>query len=101
MPSCHTGLCAQSLEKLLREKIANLIQVRWRPLPEAAKRLGVSVRTLRRWIALPVDPLPCAQVDPQGKLLIHDGEADEWLKRHRAGRDLDQLANEILEDFAA
>jgi excisionase family DNA binding protein len=43
---------------------------------------GLSVRTLRDYLADPIRPLPCYR--PGGKILVRKSEFDGWMARHRS-----------------
>lgn len=65
------------------------------PLAEAADRIGVSRRTLLKWIADPTCDL-CGY-RPGGKWLLRLTELDRFIERSRVGSmDVDALAKEIL-----
>ncbi len=61
---------------------------------EAAEALGISDRTLRKWMR--DDGLPFLRID--GCVLIPRGQLEEWMAaRVRAERRTDALAAEILD----
>ncbi|BEQ13124.1 hypothetical protein FAK_01900 [Desulfoferula mesophila] len=91
--------CTSLIGEAVRKACSEIVQARWRSIDEAAKRMGVSVRVIRHWIQRPVDPLPCSQVEPRGKVLIKDSDADAWLRRHHLERDMDALAKEVLAEM--
>jgi len=47
-----------------------------------AKMIGVSVRTVRRWIADPAHPLPCYKPTPK-TILIRPDDFEVWLEAVR------------------
>ncbi len=65
------------------------------PLNAAAPWVGVSVRTLRRWIAA---GLPTYQGTPGGKILIKPTELEHFLARQQAPRPaLDRMVAEVMQ----
>jgi hypothetical protein len=52
------------------------------PLRELAAYAGLSVRTLRTYLAHPSYPLPCYRIG--GKVLVRRREFDAWAARFRA-----------------
>ena len=63
-------------------------------LRELSRRRQVSVRTLWKWLALPIDPLPCYRLGK--KVLVRLGEFDAWLDRRRRGSDTDRIVDEVV-----
>ena len=57
---------------------------------------GLSVRTLRDYLANPLRPLPCYRVG--GKILVRRSEFDAWMVRHRqvGHPDVDRIVSEAL-----
>jgi hypothetical protein len=49
----------------------------------------LSRRTLDGFTRLPVDPLPCYQVNGVGKKLVRRSEFDSWMERHRKRTEVD------------
>ena len=67
------------------------------PLVDAAAWVGVSPRTLKRWIAL---GLPRFQAGPRSKVLIRPSDVEQFLARQQAQKpDLDKMVNEVIEDL--
>jgi excisionase family DNA binding protein len=60
---------------------------------------GLSVRTLRGYLADPTHPLPCYRVG--GKLLVRRSEFDAWIAAFREyGRtDVTEVVEEVLRDL--
>jgi hypothetical protein len=52
------------------------------PLKILAGYAGLSVRTLRTYLAHPVHPLPCYRIG--GKVLVRRSEFDQWAGQFRA-----------------
>lgn len=62
---------------------------------EAARYLGVSLRTLETWTA----EMGMPRFRPHAKLLFKRSELDRWMEKHRenpADLDLDRLAEEVV-----
>lgn len=60
----------------------------------------LSVRTLRAYLSLPVDPLPAYRIG--NKLLVRKSEFVAWITKHRyrsAVPDVSRLLNEVMEEF--
>ena len=57
---------------------------------------GLSVRTLRGYLAHPVHPLPCYRIG--GKVLVRRLEFDQWAQQFRAAPSskVDALVSEAL-----
>ena len=66
------------------------------PLDRAAAGVGVSPRTLKRWIE---HGLPVYQAVSRGKLLIRPADIDAFLIRRERQRtiDVDQVVGEVFE----
>ncbi len=87
----------------------------WLSLPALSKASGLSVRTLRVYLADPDRPLPCFRMkEPHvittrkgkaravsGKILIRWSEFEAWMEafRHQPTRDLDRLVDEVVKEF--
>ena len=69
----------------------------WRKIPDAAKRCGVSPRTLREYLKM---GLPHAKL-PTGTVLIKDEAADAFLKQFEivAGSEVGEIVDEVLRGF--
>jgi hypothetical protein len=52
------------------------------PLKALARYSGLSVRTLRTYLAAPSHPLPCFRIG--GKIVVKRSEYDVWVGRFRA-----------------
>ena len=61
---------------------------------------GLSVRTLRAYLADPAHPLPCYRVG--GKILVRQGEFDTWIAAYRTtGRvDVDTIVGDVMRGLA-
>ncbi len=58
---------------------------------------SLSVRSLRSYVADPVDPLPSCRV--RKKILVRKSDFDTWLKKHRVeAQELGPLIDEVLAD---
>lgn len=65
------------------------------PLRDAAAWSGVSVRTLKRWIA---GGLPVYQAMARGKVLIRPADIDAFLTKQQAERpDLSRMVDDVLQ----
>jgi len=95
-PTITTDL-TEAVRAAVIEALAKRPQVQWRGVRGQAERLDISERLLRSWISRPVNPMPASKVG--GRVLIHDNEADSWLRGQRLGRDLDLLAEKTLADL--
>lgn len=71
----------------------------WLGVREAAKWAGVSERTLRTWLTLPLDPLPASRV-AGGRLLICRRDLDHWLRAHRTHQDIDSLVDQLAAEVS-
>lgn len=64
--------------------------------------VGVSERTIRAWIHLPLDGLPAIRVG--GKILVRRSELDAWLQKRRVrpleAVDLDDMVKDILQGLS-
>jgi len=68
------------------------------PLKEAATWVGVSTRTLRRWISR---GLPVYRGTSKGKLLLRPTDIDEFLVREETIQpDLNEMVEEVLSKLA-
>ena len=69
------------------------------PLKVLSGYSGVSVRTLRKYLSHPAQPLPYYQVG--GKVLIKRSDFDQWISRFRAAKpaSLDAVVEEVLRDL--
>jgi hypothetical protein len=68
-------------------------------LADAAAWAGVSVRTMKRWIA---GGLPVYQAIARGKKLVRPADIDAFLTRQQAPKpDLSRLVNEVTRDLRA
>lgn len=71
---------------------------RYMDLKDLSSYSALSVRTLRHYLSIPVDPIPCFQLEK--KILVKKSEFDFWiLRRKRKTPDLTGLVDEILNDF--
>lgn len=69
------------------------------PLADAAGWAGVSVRTMKRWIA---SGLPVYQAMARGKVLVRPADIDAFLTKQQAPKlDLSRLVNEVTRDLRA
>jgi len=60
--------------------------------------IGLSVRTIRKWVVDPVNPIPCFRVG--GKLLFEESEVMQWLEQFRVNIvDVEEIADQIITDF--
>jgi hypothetical protein len=66
------------------------------PLKVLAEYAGLSVRTLRSYLAAPSHPLPCFRIG--GKIVVKRSEYDAWVDRFRvaATDTVDALVAETL-----
>ena len=67
------------------------------PLKALADYSGLSVRTLRDYLADLLHPLPCYRVG--GKILVRRSEFDAWIARYRqlGSADVDRIVSEALQ----
>lgn len=67
----------------------------WRKIPDAAKRCGISTRTLREYLKM---GLPHVRM-PTGTILIKDEAADDFFKQFEIviGSEVNQIVDEVLE----
>jgi excisionase family DNA binding protein len=61
---------------------------------EAAERLRISERTLRKYLKR--GDLPHYRPDPKGKILIRWNDVEAWLDRHRARSRTDEDVKALL-----
>ena len=62
---------------------------------QLAAYTGLSIRTLRTYVARPVDPLPCYRLP--GKVLIRRSAWDAWIEQYAArGVQSDAIVSELL-----
>jgi predicted site-specific integrase-resolvase len=67
------------------------------PLNEAAEWVGVSQRTLKRWISL---GLPCYQGVRRGKVLVKVEDIERFLTRRQVAQpNLDAIVGEVFEEL--
>ncbi len=87
----------------------------WLSLPALSKLSGLSVRTLRAYLADPDRPLPCFRMkEPHvittrkgrartvsGKILVRWSEFEAWMNafRHKPTQDIDRLVDEVVQEF--
>jgi hypothetical protein len=85
----------------------------WLSLEALSKYSGVSVRSLRAYLADPAHPLPCYRLrDPHvivtktgkrqtvtGKILVRRSEFDAWMQRFRYTSDLDKIVDEVVSEI--
>jgi hypothetical protein len=66
------------------------------PLRALAMYAGLSVRTLRGYLAHPAHPLPCYRIG--GKVLVRRSEFDAWARQFRAAPAsvVDALISDVL-----
>ena len=66
------------------------------PMGRLSAYSGLSVRTLRGYLAHPVHPLPCYRIG--GKVLVRRSEFDQWAQQFRAAPSskVDALVSEAL-----
>jgi hypothetical protein len=70
---------------------------RYFDLKALAAYASLSVRSLRSYVADPIDPLPSFRV--RKKILVKKSDFDAWLKKHRVEpHELDPLIDEVLAD---
>jgi excisionase family DNA binding protein len=69
------------------------------PLKALADYSGLSVRTLRDYLADPLHPLPCYRVG--GKILVRRSEFDAWMACYRqvGNSDVEQIVNDVLKSL--
>ena len=74
----------------------------WMDLRTLQQYADVSDRTIREWIHLPINPLPCSQV-AGGKIHVKRSRFDIWFESHPYqpidAIDVDGVANEIISQF--
>lgn len=63
--------------------------------PRVAVYAGLSVRTLRMYLAHPAYPLPCFRIG--GKVLVRRADFDAWASRFRSA--IDALVHEAMQGF--
>ena len=67
-------------------------------IKQLTNTIGLSPRTIRKWIVNPVNPIPCFRVG--GKLLFEESEMTTWLEGHRIKTiDIEAMADELLTSF--
>ena len=66
-------------------------------LATAARHVGLSVRTVRRWVR---QGLPIFRAGPRAKILVRPADIEAFLKRQQAQQpDLDSLVDEVMRSF--
>lgn len=71
-------------------------------LAHLAQYSSLSLKTLRRFLSDPVNPLPHLRL--LRKILVRRQEFDDWMERFkvlRPGVDLDALVDGVLQDLAS
>jgi hypothetical protein len=85
----------------------------WLSLEALSKYSGLSVRSLRAYLADPVRPLPHYRMkEPHvidtkagkrrtvsGKILVRRSDFDGWMQTFRYTPDLDRLVDEVVSEF--
>lgn len=67
-------------------------------IKQLSTTIGLSPRTIRKWVIDPVNPLRCYRVG--GKLLFEESEVEQWLKKFRVKAiNIDATVDELLTDF--
>ncbi len=67
-------------------------------IKQLSTTIGLSPRTLRRWVIDPVNPLPCYHVG--GKLLFEESEVEQWLEKFRVDTiDMDAIVDGLKTYF--
>ncbi len=69
------------------------------PLKALTVDSGLSIRTLRKYLSVPLHPLPHYRLG--GKILVRKSEFDRWMQHfRREGSELNQLVTEIIKEAA-
>ena len=76
--------------------IATILEPGFLPLDQAARWMGVSSRTIKRWIQ---KGLPKHQAGPRSKVLIRRGDLEEFLTRTQCTPVLETLVEEVFKDI--
>jgi hypothetical protein len=85
----------------------------WLSLPALSRYAGLSVRSLRAYLADPHAPLPCYRMkEPHviptktgrprtvsGKILVRRSDFDAWMQRFKYTPDLDRLVDEVVAEI--
>lgn len=85
----------------------------WLGLEALSQYSGLSVRSLRAYLADPLRPLPHYRMkEPHviktkagkrravsGKILVHKSDFDRWMEAYRYTPDLERLVDEVVAEF--
>jgi hypothetical protein len=96
--SSPDDLCGvlKELTTVLRDKLHPRRE--WLSIKHAAEEYDISERKLRAFLGHETHPLPARLVG--GKWLVSRSDMDNWLRSFpRAGEDLDQLVDELIEEM--
>ena len=68
-------------------------------LKELSAHIGLSPRTLRKYVTDPVQPLPCFKVG--GKLVFKESEVGKWIETFRVKpTDVDAVVDEMISEIS-